>query len=248
MSTIPNSEEPPIASSDKDSTISIHSTLHQTTYQPSTHHPPSHRPSTMIQTNLHKFLPNTTARNNNYPSRPNKLHRHQNRHHRTSPTLLPTIHENTVLTLNTIDTHRLFAYHSTNIMTNPYHKTGPVRQQHQTAQQTTPQFQLQRVSTRHRTQNYTNSQQETRSRSYHQTFLRKIDPTNTPWGDLLLPKQSDVFRIYFQNVNSISAHHNFQEAQEIGISLSSHEIELFGLAETNLDWKQKRRYMHVKSI
>ena len=71
---------------------------------------------------------------------------------------------------------------------------------------------------------------------------RRVTPNNklpnNYWGDFLGPKNKDHLRIYLQNPNRISACDDFVDFKYLCQSLSSHDVDIFGLSETGLDWKQ----------
>jgi hypothetical protein len=62
-------------------------------------------------------------------------------------------------------------------------------------------------------------------------------PTNY-WGDYLGPKDPAHLRVYLQNPNRISAANDFTDFQYLCQVMYSNDIDIFGLSETGLDWKQ----------
>jgi hypothetical protein len=58
------------------------------------------------------------------------------------------------------------------------------------------------------------------------------------WGDFLGPKDPNHLRIYLQNPNRISAKDDFVDFQYLCQALFSNDVDIFGLSETGLDWKQ----------
>jgi hypothetical protein len=61
---------------------------------------------------------------------------------------------------------------------------------------------------------------------------------NNYWGDFLGPKHKKHLRVYLQNPNRISARDDFVDFQYLCQALCSHDVDIFGLSETGLDWKQ----------
>jgi hypothetical protein len=59
---------------------------------------------------------------------------------------------------------------------------------------------------------------------------------NTPYGDSIDEKLETLCRLYFVKVNDISSANEFLAFQEALNSLQASGVDIFGLAETYLDW------------
>jgi hypothetical protein len=62
---------------------------------------------------------------------------------------------------------------------------------------------------------------------------------NFPWGDSIEEKPNNATRIFFQNVNGVSAANDFSAASEVGYSSDANQVDILCMAETNLDWGYK---------
>ena len=62
-------------------------------------------------------------------------------------------------------------------------------------------------------------------------------PKNS-WGDFLGPKHPSHLRCYLQNPNRISARDDFVDFRYLCQMLMTHDVDIFGLPESGLDWKQ----------
>ena len=60
-----------------------------------------------------------------------------------------------------------------------------------------------------------------------------------PWGDELGEKKERSLRVYFQNVNGIPCHDNWAEWNHIITYLKSKQVDIAGLAETNIKWTKQ---------
>jgi hypothetical protein len=58
---------------------------------------------------------------------------------------------------------------------------------------------------------------------------------DTTWGDYPISDKTHC-RILFQNINGICRANKYSKAHIIGMSLDSLNVDIAGLAETNLDW------------
>jgi hypothetical protein len=65
---------------------------------------------------------------------------------------------------------------------------------------------------------------------------------NLPWGDPIERKDLDSTRLCFQNVNGIKSWDKCIDASEIGFHANVNQVDVLGLAETNLDWQSYRVY------
>jgi hypothetical protein len=67
---------------------------------------------------------------------------------------------------------------------------------------------------------------------------RNTTLTNFPWGDSIATdlKPSGSLCIYFQNINGILYNSRTEKTHNIAESLLQKDVEILGLAETNLDW------------
>ena len=62
--------------------------------------------------------------------------------------------------------------------------------------------------------------------------------SNDYYGDPLGPKASGHLRILLQNPNKISAQNDFVDFQYICQRMLAHDVDIFGLSESGVDWKQ----------
>jgi hypothetical protein len=81
-----------------------------------------------------------------------------------------------------------------------------------------------------------------------QSTLPGSNQTNEPYGDLLLKKLREHFRVAFQNVNGIRAKNKFADLSEICCAIKRMDIDSFGAAETCLDWNRPKIVRHCRSI
>ncbi len=61
---------------------------------------------------------------------------------------------------------------------------------------------------------------------------------NDYYGNPLGPKAEGHMRILLQNPNKISAQNDFVDFQYICQRMLAHDVDIFGLSETGIDWKQ----------
>jgi hypothetical protein len=61
---------------------------------------------------------------------------------------------------------------------------------------------------------------------------------NDYYGNPLGPKASGHMRLLLQNPNKISARDDFVDFQYICQRMLAHDVDIFGLSETGVDWKQ----------
>jgi hypothetical protein len=88
-----------------------------------------------------------------------------------------------------------------------------------------------------------NAQHKSHTQRTIDSFFQKrsIRRTENPeehstWGDHISPSKLGLFRIAFNNVNGISPRDKFAKAHIIGSSADTLEIDLLGMAETNVLW------------
>jgi hypothetical protein len=78
---------------------------------------------------------------------------------------------------------------------------------------------------------------ENQEPKYQQVYLDLIDKTpNKVFGDPMTQKKEELCRLYFVNINGISAANEFLAFQDALESLLGNGVDIFGLSETNLDW------------
>jgi hypothetical protein len=68
-------------------------------------------------------------------------------------------------------------------------------------------------------------------------LINRQSPHNH-WGDFLGPKHKKHLRVHLQSPNRISARDDFVHFQSLSQALCSNDVDIFGLSETGLDWKQ----------
>jgi hypothetical protein len=75
-----------------------------------------------------------------------------------------------------------------------------------------------------------------------------VASNNQYWGDYLGPKDPSHLRMYLQNPNRISARENFTDFEYLCQNLLTHDVDIFSLSETGIDWKkhqQRNRYRQI---
>ena len=63
---------------------------------------------------------------------------------------------------------------------------------------------------------------------------------NIAWGDNLPPKPANTRRLYFQNINGLQSTTNWNKWRDIVNEMSVNQVDIMGLAETNINWNQAR--------
>jgi hypothetical protein len=83
----------------------------------------------------------------------------------------------------------------------------------------------------------------------------RLQPTNFPQngntaiGDDIDPiDDNKTFRIYYQNVNGISASKGTSKWNEINETMTRHKVALFGLTETNIEWNKYKNQLIMKTV
>ena len=56
------------------------------------------------------------------------------------------------------------------------------------------------------------------------------------WGDPLPKKGNEVMRIAFQNINGFGTSKKECKAERIREFMEEHEVDVFGMAEMNVNW------------
>ena len=57
---------------------------------------------------------------------------------------------------------------------------------------------------------------------------------NKKWGDQLLSKSTETMRIIFQNINGVQSATNWNKWRDIVSEMSEQQVDILGLAETNI--------------
>jgi hypothetical protein len=70
----------------------------------------------------------------------------------------------------------------------------------------------------------------------NQTRRRANDRSNGPWGDKLASKPTNVFGYCFANIYGLPIAVNHEQHDHITNTMNKHEIDVFGLAEVNLNF------------
>ena len=76
-----------------------------------------------------------------------------------------------------------------------------------------------------------------------------FEPDNTthspsePWGDTIDNKSADSIRLYFQNIRGLSTKHIWSEWNNLLDCLQSHQVDIFGFAETNIPWTPTTKHI-----
>ena len=63
---------------------------------------------------------------------------------------------------------------------------------------------------------------------------------NIAWGDNLPPKPANTIRFYFQNINGVQSTTNWNKWRDIVNEMSVNQVDIMGLAETNINWNPSR--------
>ena len=71
---------------------------------------------------------------------------------------------------------------------------------------------------------------------------------NIPWGDQLLPKSIGIMRIFFQNINGVQSATNWNKWRDIVLEMSEQQIDILGLAETNINWNPTRNKQALRLL
>jgi hypothetical protein len=80
---------------------------------------------------------------------------------------------------------------------------------------------------------------ENQGPKYRQEYLDLIERTpNIPSGNSMAQRMEALCRLYFVNINVISAAEEFLAFQDTLESLLASGMDIFGLSETNLDWRR----------
>ena len=67
-----------------------------------------------------------------------------------------------------------------------------------------------------------------------------IPTSNQAWGYPLTPKTNKTLRIIFQNINGVQSNINWNKRRDIVAKMSANQVDIMGLAETNINWNQLR--------
>jgi hypothetical protein len=84
----------------------------------------------------------------------------------------------------------------------------------------------------HQTQTNSNRTQ----RNYIQCYIQKQPIANDYWGSSMDDCNPHCFRIYFQNINGLTAGKSMIRWTETVANMKDKQCEIFGLAETNTNW------------
>ena len=80
-------------------------------------------------------------------------------------------------------------------------------------------------------------------------YTNDIPPeTNNNWGDILSPKPNDTMRLYFQNINGVQSATNWNKWRDIVSTMSEHQVDIMGLAETNINWNPTRKKQALRLV
>ena len=70
---------------------------------------------------------------------------------------------------------------------------------------------------------------------------------NEAIGDSFIPAEDGIFRIYYQNVNGVSAKKGKSKWNKINDTMAKHNVAIFGLTETNIEWNKHRTKAIMKA-
>ena len=79
-----------------------------------------------------------------------------------------------------------------------------------------------------------------------QPILIKQDE-NKEIGDTFIPAEDGIFRIYYQNVNGVSARKGMSKWNKINDTMAKHNVAIFGLTKTNIEWNMPQTNAHMKA-
>ena len=71
---------------------------------------------------------------------------------------------------------------------------------------------------------------------------------NKSWGDQLLPKSTGTMRILFQNINGVQSATNWNKWRDIVTEMTEQQVDILGLAETNINWNPIRTKKALKVL
>lgn len=66
---------------------------------------------------------------------------------------------------------------------------------------------------------------------------------NEPWGNRITRKKENTTRVYYQNVNGITQGKDWTRWEAIVHELQRMEVDMFGLAETNVQWNPTTKHI-----
>jgi ribonuclease HI len=89
--------------------------------------------------------------------------------------------------------------------------------------------------------------QHQRKRYVQNNILRKPIP-NDSWGSSMDTNDPRCFRIYFQNINGLTAGKSMERWNETVMLMQDKKCEILGLAETNTDWKSYNIKTNISRI
>jgi hypothetical protein len=72
--------------------------------------------------------------------------------------------------------------------------------------------------------------------------------TNDYWGSSMVTNDSTSFRIYFQNINGLTAGNSLERWLETVKTMKEKQCEIFGLAETNRNWQSNNMKTNIDRI
>jgi hypothetical protein len=96
-------------------------------------------------------------------------------------------------------------------------------------------------------------------RSIHQATTTVTIPTvkvqpilikqadNDAITDEFQPAEDEIFRIYYQNVNGITAKKGTSKWNEINDNMAKNKVAIFGLCKTNIEWNKHRTRAIMKA-
>ena len=76
-------------------------------------------------------------------------------------------------------------------------------------------------------------------------FIKQVD--SEAIGDMFQPAEDGIFRIYYQNLNGVSARKGTSKWNEINDIIAKYKIAIFGLTETNIEWNKHRTKAIMKA-
>jgi hypothetical protein len=90
---------------------------------------------------------------------------------------------------------------------------------------------------------------EQRQRKYYfQQHIMKKPLANDYWGSSMDTNDSNSFRVFFQNINGLTAGKSIERWIETVNTIKEKQCEIFGLAETNTNWRSHNIKNNINRI
>ena len=91
------------------------------------------------------------------------------------------------------------------------------------------------------TQTTTQTTQTTQTTTYNQSRIVERDIQDTTFGDLLMEKKEDTFRIGFQNFNGLTGKLDDTVDRSLRDWITDNSFDVFGISEVNMYWPRVKK-------